>query len=66
MGRVIDIVPNRMLIAGLACAVTMAGHLLLGLTTLNPLVGLVTLYGGEQSSEFRVQSLFEPNTANRP
>ena len=47
MGRVIDIVPNRMLIAGLACAVMMAGHLLLGLTTFNPLVGLVTLSTAE-------------------
>lgn len=47
MGRVIDVVPNRMLIAGLACAVMMAGHLLLGLTRLDPLVGLVTLSTAE-------------------
>jgi predicted MFS family arabinose efflux permease len=43
MGRILDVTPNRMAVAGISCGVMMAGHLILGLSTLHPLVGLLIL-----------------------
>lgn len=47
MGEILDRTPNRMVMAGLACCLMMLGHLLLGLSTLHPLVALLVLSTAE-------------------